>query len=371
MSNLSPFCPALPRMTMIPNPSSFFANVKSDFQSFYKSGYYYVEKTPGYYIHRVQTKFRSYTGIVAFISIEDYLSGNIVKHEHTINEKENKTNELFEKRKSLIKPVLLTYPNVMEIDALTNRLTFSIKPSLEFDIDTEHHTFWHIDQPHLIERYTQLFKEKVAKTYIADGHHRTSTTARKYLAAKETGVPEEQNPSKHLFVELFAVSEIEIHNYNRLLVKLEGHTGKSFLEKLTQSFLVEKAGKSVKPDNTHIFGMYLNKNWYKLTVKPEIIKSMPDAFSLLDAQLFNQLIMKEILGVEDIRHYPNIDYLEGPKGTGELTSKVDKKQAMAAFNLFPLPIEDMIAISDQGGVLPPKSTYFFPRSKSGVMAQLH
>lgn len=273
MAQLSPYRATLPLLSKIKSPSSFFRDVKSDFRAFFQKGFYEQDTEPAYYVHRVQTKFRSYTGFNAFIHLEDYRSGRILKHEHTIRTKEEQVFGLYEARQALIKPVMLTYPNVLEIDALTNRLTFSLKPTLEFDFDDEHHTYWRIEQPEYLAAYSQLFADKVPFTYIADGHHRSETSLQFYERSKANNPNHTGNePYNYLLAELFPASEIEIHNYNRMLESLNNLSGQHFLDRLSEFYLVEATTKSYKPPTPHNLGMYLFGQWYRLTVRPEYLE---------------------------------------------------------------------------------------------------
>lgn len=371
MAHITPFKAVVPQMEQIEKPESFFKQVKDDFQGLMKKGLFRQEEEEVFFLHRVQTKFRSYTGLLCCIHIEDYINGHIKKHENTISAKEDRTHGLFQQRGGLIKPVLLTYPNLMEIDSLTNRLTFSIKPMMEFAYDDEYHTFWRIDQPEYKDRYKELFAEKVENTYIADGHHRIHTAMNQYVQKRlENPQATGNEPWNWLMVGLFPTSEIEIHNYNRLLTHLGGLSKVDFLKKLEKSFIVEHSFRSVKPETPQHMGLYLRGDWYKLVVRPEFMEGRNDLRERLDVTLFNEAVLRDTLGVEDVRRYEGISYQEGPKGTQGLIEAVDNRSAAAAFNLYPLPYEYMIDISNADGVLPPKSTWFFPRLRSGFVAQL-
>jgi uncharacterized protein (DUF1015 family) len=371
MASISPYRAALPLLTKIKSPNSFFRDVKEDFRQFWQKGFYEQDKQPAFYIHRMQTKYRSYTGFNAYIHLDDYREERIRRHEHTIRAKEEQALELYHDRRALIKPVLLTYPNVLEIDALTNRITFSLKPTLEFDYEDEHHTYWRIDQPEYLERYAQLFAEKVPLTFIADGHHRCETSLL-YCDLQKNANPGHTGQEAYNFLsaELFPASEIEIHNYNRLLESLNGLTAQQFLERLSEAYEIEPTGKSYKPATPHHLGMYLFGQWYRLSVRPEYLEQLPSLRERLDVAIFNQVVLKGILGVDDVRNYPKIKYQEGPKGTTALIESVDDGDATVAFNLYPVALEDMIAIAIEDGVLPPKSTWFFPRLRSGFTVQL-
>jgi uncharacterized protein (DUF1015 family) len=371
MARIEPFVATVPVLEKISQPNDFFRDVKTEFRKFVKKGFYKTDAHEAFWIHRVQTKYRSYTGIVVYIHIEEYLSGAIRRHEHTIRAKEDKVQEIYEERQGLIKPVLLTYPNVMDIDALTNRLTFSLKPAYEFDFNDEHHTYWRIDQPVYVEHYKLAFRNKLPFTYIADGHHRSHTSAELYKRMKTENPTHHGNePYNYLLAELFPVSEIEIHNYNRILTSLNGVDHETFLSRLEAFFELETSKTSFKPTLPHQIGMYFDKTWYHLTVKPQYLVKLDGIVDRLDVQIFNETVLRQALGIHDVRTYSGIEYMEGPRGTHELVGVVDNGDAIASFNLHPLALEDMVRIADQGGVLPPKSTWFFPRLRNGFIAQL-
>lgn len=371
MANLSPFRAALPQLNRIKSTTSFFKDVKNDFRGYMERGFYRQDDHESFYIHRVRTKFRSYTGFVAFTDVNDYIKNKVKKHENTIKTKEDHVSGLYAARQALIKPVLLTYPNVMEIDTLTNRLTFSLKPMMEFNYEDEHHTFWRVDQPEYIEQYRELFKKKVKASYIADGHHRSHTSIQNYEnSRRENPNHNGTEPYNFVFTEYFPVSELEVHNYNRLLTTLNGMPPQEFLRRLQTVFIVEASDKAVKPVMPLHLGLYLVGEWYNLTVRPEYLEGHTTLAERLDVQIFNEAILQDILGVVDARLYPGIAYLEGPKGTSALVKAVDEGDAVAAFNLYPMPLEHLVTLAKENAVLPPKSTWFFPRLRSGFMAQL-
>lgn len=372
MAIISTFSPAVPRVSMIQSSSSFFDKAKEAFVKALNDGFYSKEEDQAFYLHRIQTKFRSYTGFVSLVDLEDYAQGRIIKHEHTIEAKAIKTLELYRERAALIKPVLLTYPNVFEIDALINRLTFSIKPLCEFDYQNdEHHTFWRISQPEHIERFTALFEQKVPKLYIADGHHRceTSLLYRNKITKENPNLPKD-SPFNFLFVEMYSVSEIEVHNYNRYIKNLNGLRASQFIKLLENDFIVTPSSSSVKPSTEHKIGMYLEEKWYALEVKLEVLAELKTLKSRLDVQIFNELILLKILKVENVRTWEDIGYIEGPEGTQGLCDVIDSGEAIVGFNLYPLPIEDLFKLAESNEVLPPKSTWFLPRLRSALMAHL-
>lgn len=374
MARIAPFKATLPDLSGITSNDSFFSVVKHEFSSFVEEGLYYENAVPAVYIYRIATLKRSYTGLLVVTHVEDYISGVIKRHENTLAEKEATMLSRFHSHKALIKPLLFTYPNVLDIDALINRLTISSPPSQTFSYQHERHTLWQIDEPVHIEMLQGLFAQKVPYAYIADGHHRAKTAEVLYLENKannpnHTG----DEPYNYVLSAYFPASEIEIHNFNRTLSSLKGLSIDEFLEKINHYYQIIPSSVAVTPITKYQVGMYLDSNWYELQLRPEF-QGKSDEVSTrerLDVDIFNKRVLQEILNIQDVRTEPEVRYIEGPKGTTALEKKVNKRKALVGFNLYPAALEDLIKISHEGDTMPPKSTWIEPRMRSGLIVHTY
>jgi uncharacterized protein (DUF1015 family) len=287
--------------------------------------------------------------------------------------KEAKMMRLFEERQALIKPILLTYPNVLEIDAVVNRITSSSPPSFSIPFQDEEHIFWEISDEIRINTLKELFEENIKETYICDGHHRAKTSEILYQRYANNPAFDDKNKELHnMLVAYFPASEIEIHNYNRLVVNLNKLSEEEFLQRLKQYYKIKKVNSYYTPLHQYKMGMLLGKQWYKLQL---LSKYRPKAGTptneTLDVHFLNKFVLEGILNIEDIRTEPNIKYIEGPKGALELERRVWEGRAQVGFNLFPVALGDLIKISDEQDTLPPKSTWIEPRMRNGFIAHLY
>ena len=373
MASIYPFRAALPDLSDIISFDDFFGGAKRKFPLYLADGMYSQTPEPIMMIYRIKRPHRSHTGLIACAGVEDALQNRIKKHEHTLAAKADKMLSLIEERGALIKPVLLTYPNAMPIDAYINRYTITQAPSFVIPFEDEEHIFWMLTDPEQLKIVQGLFAEHVPGAYVCDGHHRIQSCETMYLKNKAANpIHNGTEPYNYFLATYLAASEIEIHNYNRLLVSLKGHTPEAFLQKLSQYHLIAPAGRPVRPMQKHQMGLFLGKQWYSLKLRPEFEPSADtDIRQALDVTLLNRYVFQEILGIEDVRTEMEIKYLEGTKGMDELEFKVKDGKAVAGFNLYPVGLEDLIAISDLQGTLPPKSTYIEPRMRNAFLAQLY
>lgn len=373
MAKISPFRAALPDLSDIISFDDFFGSAKRKFPMYLSDGIYYQNKKKSFYIYRIKRSHRSHTGFLACTNVLDYINGKIKKHENTLAAKEAKMMRLFEERQALIKPILLTYPNVLEIDALINRITTSTPPSFHIPFQDEEHIFWQIEDPKRIEALTEAFDNHVKESYICDGHHRAKTSEllyKRYLKSEELNKDKAQ--FNFMLVAYFPASEIEIHNYNRVIADLGTLSQKGFLEQLAVYYNIEPTEKNYTPISKHEMGMYLENQWYKLVLK-KAYSPGPNTITkeTLDVYFLNKFVLEGILQIEDVRTEPDIKYIEGPKGAFSLERKVREGKAKIGFNLYPVALEDLIKISDEKDTLPPKSTWIEPRMRNGFISHLY
>ncbi|MCH2045747.1 MAG: DUF1015 family protein [Saprospiraceae bacterium] len=376
MANISPFRAALPDLTDIISFDDFFSSAKRKFPLYVRDGIYERSPNPAFYIYRIKRPHRSHTGIIACAQVEDYINGKIKKHEHTLKAKEEKMLSLFDERQALIKPILLTYPNALLIDAFINRWTVSRRASFSIPFQDEEHLFWQIEEDVAVEHIQSMFANCVEKAYICDGHHRAKTAENLYrlhpIENEGEGL-ESQQEFGRMLAAYFPISEIEVYNYNRSLLSLKGLSTEEFVRQLSTIFEIEVSAFPVQPARKQHMGLYIEGNWYNLKIKEKLCTKLA-AMSLtkrLDVHVLNEYVFKGILGIKDVRAEADIKYIEGPKGTFSLERKVREQKAIAAFNLYPVALEDLIQISDEQGTMPPKSTWIEPRMRNGLIAQVH
>ena len=364
---LTPFRATFPRLDKIDAPEAFFGTVKQDYRIFHGQGYFYKAERPALYIYRIERPERAYTGLVAGVDVKDYLDDRIRKHEYTLEPKEEKQMLLLRKRRAAVKPILLAHTSVDKISDWLQLFTEQNEPVLDIPFGRDEcHKVWVIASPALIEEVQQLYRVHVPVTYIADGHHRTSTAARMYQRMVDGEVSGDFNA---LFAAFFPVRDIEIRDFNRVVTSLNGNTPAAFIAKLSQVFEVEPLLEPARPRRKFELTMCLCEEWYRLRWKERVMLEYADETVILDAMLLDHKVMSKILGIEDVRNDDRVKYIEGPKGVDGLLKQARKSEDSVAFCLYPVQMEEVMAVADLGQVLPPKSTWFEPRMKNGVLVR--
>ena len=340
-----------------------------NFSKFQKNGWLLPENEAKYYIYAQTMNGRTQFGIVGAAACADYENGIIKKHELTRPEKEEDRMVLTRYLNANIEPVFFAYKAVPEIDEIVNLIVSQNNPVYDFTAeDGFGHHFWTIDDQATNQKIEQLFAEKVPFTYVADGHHRTAAAAR--IGIEKTA----QNPNHsgteeyNFFMAVhFPDNQLQIIDYNRLVTDLNGLTHDGFLAELAKGFTVEKTGPGIfKPGKLHEFALYLGGNWYKLTAKPGTFDDS-DPIGILDVTILSEQVLEPILGITDLRTSKRIDFVGGIRGLGELKRRVDSGEMEAAFALFPVSMQQLINIADSGNIMPPKTTWFEPKLRSGLV----
>ena len=364
--HILPFKALFPNMEYIPSPDYFFATVREEFPQYYDNGFFWSADKEAFYVYEIQTPRRNYLGLAACVDLQDYREGAIKKHEQTIAENEQKQMQLALKRKAGVKPVLLTYPEVPDIQLWLRQHTLDREPALvvHFEEDAQHHRLWAVSEAEDMATIRQLFLEKVSCTYIADGHHRIATTA---LMHEKLEKPEGQRHYGTLLSAFFSSEELEILDFNRVIDAFEDISPTQFMALLSHVCEIELMSGPEKPRHKYELTMFLRREWYRLRWRPEVMdRCGADA---LDAALLNELVLKDIFGITDVRHDLRVEYVEGPKGLEGLRKKAMKNEQTVAFCLFPIHVADLFRLADAGQMLPPKSTWFEPRMKNGMVVQ--
>lgn len=340
-----------------------------NFKLFQEKGWLVQDQEAHFYIYAQTMDKRTQYGIVGAASIDDYLNGIIKKHELTRSEKEEDRMVHVRINNANIEPVFFTYPNVKEIDQIVESIVSEQKP--EYDFTSEDgfgHHFWVIKDADTNQRIETLFATKVPATYVADGHHRTAAAA---LVGKEK---RQQNPNHsgqedyNFFLAVhFPESQLKIIDYNRVVKDLNGLSNDVFMSKLTQRFEVSPASKDIiKPNELHAFSMYIDGRWHKLNAKPGTYDDK-DPIGVLDVTILSNLVLNEILGITDLRTDNRIDFVGGIRGLGELQKRVDSGEMKVAFAMYPVSMQQLINIADTGNIMPPKTTWFEPKLRSGLV----
>ncbi len=363
---IKPFQAVYPNFDFITSADGFFNTIKYEYPEYRKSGFFKKTAQDAVYIYQISKKGHSYIGIVACADIKDYLEGKIKKHENTLAAKEQQQMHLMISRNAVVKPVLLTYPEVPEISTLVNDFVDQNEAfySVRFEKNKELHTFWEISDGRIIQRLEALFREHVPDTYIADGHHRCSTTGLMYQRLSPKG---QEGNCGLLLAAFFPGTELEIHDYNRVVEGLSDTSLTHFMARLSQLCEIEIMEEARKPSAKHEIAMMINREWYMLRWKTEVLKTYEKQEVLLDVSLLDELVISGIMGIADVRTDVRIRYVEGPKGISEVRSRTIKSENRVGFLLYPATLDDLLRTADAGKTMPPKSTWFEPRIKNGLI----
>jgi uncharacterized protein (DUF1015 family) len=339
-----------------------------NFEKFKENGWLVQDDNECLYIYAQTMDGRTQYGIVGCSSVEDYLTGVIKKHELTRPDKEEDRMKHVRNTNANIEPVFFSFPAVEELDVIVANVVENNAPVYDFVAeDGFGHHFWVIDNKETVERVVEIF-DNIPNLYVADGHHRTAAAA---LVGKEK---RENNPNHtgkeeyNFFLTVnFPDNQLKIIDYNRTVKDLNGLTEAELLEKLNADFVVEEIGEEIfKPEELHVFSMYVGRKWYKLTAK-EGRYDDNDPIGVLDVTILSNLVLDRILDIKDLRTDKRIDFVGGIRGLGELKSRVDSGEMKVAFALYAVSMKQLIDIADSDNIMPPKTTWFEPKLRSGLV----
>lgn len=343
-----------------------YEKAKENIEKFIQEGILFREANPCYYIYRLIMNGRSQTGLVAGSSVDDYENDIIKKHEFTRPEKEQDRINHIKISGAQTGNVFLAYRNVEDIDQLIAQWQEAQAATYDFTAeDGIQHTIWVVNDAETIEKITSLFTTQVPCTYIADGHHRAASAAKVRKAlGKEAG-----EGANWFLTTLFPSNQLHILDYNRVVKDLHGMSPEELLSNLQEDFDVTSIGKEAyRPENLHDFGMYLGGHWYKLTAREDSYTN--DPIGVLDVTILSEQILNKQLGIKDQRTDKRIDFVGGIRGLQELEKRVDSGEMAVAFSLYPVSIQQLFDIADSGEVMPPKSTWFEPKLRDGLLTHL-
>jgi uncharacterized protein (DUF1015 family) len=345
-----------------------YAKAVANFKSFQAKGWLVQDEKEHYYIYAQTRNGKTQYGLVVCACVEDYLKGRIKKHELTRRDKEEDRMKHVRATDANIEPVFFAYPDHEALDALVAKY---VRETPEYDFVAQpenfHHRFWVINDNSDMHHITEWFAE-IPSLYIADGHHRSAAAA--LVGAEKAG----QNPLhrgdeeyNYFMAVCFPVSQLTIIDYNRVVKDLNGLTTEAFLQKLVRNFDIEEKGSAVfTPSRLHQFSLYIDGCWYALTAK-ENTYDEGDPIGVLDVTISSRLILDEILGIKDLRTDKRIDFVGGIRGLEELKRRVDSGEMRLALALYPVSMQQIIHIADSGHIMPPKTTWFEPKLRSGLV----
>jgi len=344
-----------------------YEKAAENFRKFQDNGWLLQDGKDSYYVYAQTMNGRTQYGLCVAASVADYMNGNIKKHELTRRDKEEDRMKHVRINNANIEPVFFAYPHNAELDAIVSNITAG-KPEYDFvSSDGFGHHFWLINDAATIQRITDIFAS-IPSLYIADGHHRSAAAA---LVGDEK---RRQNPNhrgdeeyNYFLAVCFPDNQLNIIDYNRVVKDLNGLTDEQFLTALAKNFTLEEKGAEIyRPVALHNFSIYLSGKWYSLTAKPDTYNDN-DPIGVLDVTISSNLILDEVLGIKDLRSDKRIDFVGGIRGLGELKQRVDSGEMKVALALYPVSMKQLIDIADSDNIMPPKTTWFEPKLRSGLV----
>jgi len=342
---------------------------KKRFYEMIDKGILVKEDKPCFYVYRITMNDHVQTGLGATFSVNDYISKIIKEHEKTRQDKEDDRTRHIDVLNAQTGPVFLAYQAQDDFKNILSRTTKTSKPVADFaSRDGIKHMLWKIENEETIQMLTALLAD-AGNLYIADGHHRSAAAVRvSMLRNKNIATPDINAPHNFFVGVLFPQNELAIMDYNRVVKDLNGFSNEDFLKKLSENFNISKA-PAPKPTGPKSFGMYLDGQWHRLKIKPEIHTDLKLPSSL-DVNILQDNLLDPLLNIKDPKTDKRIDFVGGIRGTKELEKKIDSGDFAVAFSMFPVTMEDFMAVSDQDLMMPPKSTWFEPKLRSGLLSYL-
>ena len=340
-----------------------YQKAKENLEAFISRPILFEESKPCYYIYRLIMNGVSQTGLVCCSSVADYDKGKIKKHEYTRPDKElDRINHILTTG-AQTGNVFLAMKDVPELNELLEKWKTDKNPVYDFIADDNvQHTVWVISDDKLINTITEIFKTEVESTYIADGHHRAASASKvkaRLVDNSEAGI---------FLTTLFPESQVQIIDYNRVVKDLNGLSEEEFMDKLNKNFSINKVNKAFKPESSHNFGMYLNHQWYQLIALEGTFAT--DPVNVLDISVLQNNLLDPVLNIKDQRTDTRIDFIGGIRGMHELEKRVDSGEMAVAFSIYPVSIQQLFDIADTDNVMPPKSTWFEPKLRDGLLTHL-
>jgi uncharacterized protein (DUF1015 family) len=348
-----------------------YDKARENFELFRKKGWLVPDTKENLYIYAQTMNGKTQYGLVGCAAVEDYMNGVIKKHELTRKDKEEDRMKHVRITNANMEPVFFSYPAVKVIDEIITTIVSVQQPVYDFvSADGIGHRFWVISDEAVIQTLIHLFGN-IPAIYVADGHHRTAAAALVGNEKKLNNPHHRGDEEYNYFLAVhFPDNQLTIIDYNRVIKDLNGMTPPEFISRLKKVFdIYETGSETYKPQRLHNFGLYLEGKWYTLTARPGTYNDL-DPIGVLDVTILSKLVLKDILGIKDLRTSDRIDFVGGIRGLGELKKRVDSGEMTAAFALFPVSMKQLITIADSGNIMPPKTTWFEPKLRSGLVVHL-
>lgn len=339
---------------------------KQNFDKLVEDGVMTQDNAEYFYVYQLNLNGHEQTGLVGCCAIDDYFNNVIKKHELTRPDKEEDRKNHIRASKLNYEPVFFSYPHVNSIDEVVSHVKQG-KPEYDFTADDGiKHKLWTVKNADTIATIKQLFEEKVPTIYVADGHHRTAAGALvgEELRSKRPPAPLNGYRDNYFMAVLFPDNQLKILDYNRVVKDLKDMTAAQFIDRLSADFDIEEKESQYRPEVLHTFGMYLEGKWYKLTAKPGTYDDTP--VGELDVTILSKRVLEPMLDIVDLRTDKRIDFVGGMRGLGELEKRVDSGEMKVAFAMYPVSMQQLINISDNDLIMPPKVTWFEPKLRSGL-----
>lgn len=359
--HIKPFEASYPDLKNISDIEETVLQLKENFSPVAHSKFFKNIDKPAFFVYQIESPELRSTGVICLTNIRDYEDGHIFKHENTLEEKEKQQLEMFRKRRSIIKPALLTYPDHEWFNEYLENLKTKNKPLYEINFSDrkQNHKVWAFTKPKVLNEITHFFEHDILNTYIADGHHRFSTYA-KYHKKRSMGIP------PWIMTVYIPFSGLKIYEFNRIFTPLLNDSLSTIIQKLDHFCFTEKLKEAFPPKFKYHFLVTDNKQVFSCVWKPSVLHEYHSEKVVLDVSLLNKIIFREILSVESVRADTRIKYIEGYKGWDGMKKALEKYDKPLGFYLHPVSMEEFQKVSDEKLILPPKSTWFEPRIRNGL-----
>lgn len=354
-------------LDLVASTDAFFSSAKIQYMDYVENGFYRDALNPSIYIYEISENGDSHLGLLACLDIDEYSQQNVLIHEYTLLDKEHQFMELLLERKAMIKPVLLSHTKSKDLQSVLRKYKNKLKPFIELNFEEEgtEHRYWRLENKDQVREVQEVFEQNVPRVYIADGHHRSRAIERlnQMTVKKKGGLRFDR-----LYCGLFGFDQLKVREFNRIISILNVVSPSLIMARLSAICEIYPLEKLSRPTSRREMTMLLKNEAYTLRWKPEVLENYKDEL-VLDPVLFNDLICRDICGIKDVRTDTRIKYMKGVYEIEEVERRTDYNEDVAFF-LYPLDIEEFKYCSDNKIVLPPKTTYFTPRMKNGVIAQL-
>jgi len=365
--DIFPFQAVYPNLELIASADSFFGTVKSKYPDYAANGFFHKSSKEGLYLYEIQTATGFYSGIIGCTHIDEFTDGKVLKHEKTLAYKEQNMMQLVLHNKAMVKPILLAYEMQDKINETINIIKSESEPSLviEFDDHKEVHSVWSINVGENMSAITEAFQQ-LDKFYIADGHHRAASAKAIYDADHTLYSKESRSKILSIYV---SFDQLKIYDYNRVLEVFQSISPVAFMVELSKCCNLKRLKGAQKPRSKYEMTFYIQGIWYRAKWKNKVLKKYKKQHVLLDTELLNRYILGNICKITNVRDDKRISYVAGIEGTAGIIAEVAKSPVRLGICLFPVTKGELKSVAEAGLVLPPKSTWFEPRIKNGIVVR--